>query len=131
MGTEPLASIGRVTVEHLAGGAQRLEILRRSLKRMALVGGFVLAFTLFVRAYPLGLSVLMALVVVLFIGPINFVFNGGLGGKRDVVRFHFFPTGNGRPLYLEVQPSGEQRLHEALLAAGLRFKDANVDHQGG
>ncbi len=96
---------------------------------MALVGGIVLAFTLFVRAYPPGISVLMALAVAAFIGPINFLFNGGLGRKQDVVRFHFFPTGDGRPFYLEVPPAGEQELHEALFAAGLRLEDGEADQE--
>ena len=127
MGTEPLAGIRRVTLERLAGSAQRIEILRRSLWRMALVGGVVLIFALFVRAYPPGLSILMALAVAAFIGPLNFLLNGGLGRKQDAVRIHFFPTGAGRSFYLEVPPAGEQELQDALFAAGLRFKDGEVD----
>lgn len=129
MGTEPLVGIGRVTIEHMAGDAQRLEILHRSLQRMALVGGIVLAFTLFVRAYPPATSVLMALAVAVFIGPINFLFNGGLGRKQDVVRFHFYPTRDGRSFYLEVLSTEEQDLYETLFAAGLRPEDARAGQQ--
>ena len=65
MGPEPLAGISQVTIERVDGGARRLEILRRSLKRMALIGGIVLAFALFIRAYSPGARVLMALAVAL------------------------------------------------------------------
>jgi hypothetical protein len=42
MGTEPLARIDQVTIEHLSGNAQRAEIMRRSLLRSAVVAGIVL-----------------------------------------------------------------------------------------
>ena len=126
MGTEPLAGIGQVTVEHLAGSTQRIEILRRSLWRMVLVGGIVLAYTLFFQSYPLHYAVLSALAVAGFVVPLNFLLNGGLGRQRGVVRFHFFPTGEGRPFYLEVPPTREQELHEALSAAGLRPEDVEA-----
>ena len=119
MGTESLAKIDRVTIEHLVGSAQRIEILRRSLLRMALVGGLVLVFALFVRAYSPGIGVLMALVVAAFIGLLNFLLNGGFGRKQDVVRFHFTLSDNSHTFYLEVPPVQEQELHQALLAAGL------------
>ena len=126
MGTEPLAGIGRVSIEHLAGSAQRIEILRRSLLRMALVGGIVLAFALFVRAYPVGISVLMALALAAFTGPLNFLLNGGLARKQAVVRFHFVLSDGGRPFYLEVLPSAEEDLRQALLAAGLHPEDVTT-----
>lgn len=129
MGSEPLAGIGRVIIERLNGSAQRLEIMRRSLKRMALVGGIVLGFALFVRAYPPGISILMALAVAAFIGPLNFLLNGGLARKQDTVRFHFFPTEDGRPFYLEVLPAKELELHAALLDAGLRLEDGTGEQQ--
>lgn len=129
MGTEPLAGIGQVTIERMAGGAQRLEILRRSLLRMALVGVIVLAFTLLFRSYPLRYDVLMALAVAGFVGPLNFLLNGGLGRKQDVVRFHFIPAEDGRPFYLEVLPTEEPELHQALLSAGLRPEDAEASQQ--
>lgn len=91
MGTQPLAQVEQVRIERLSGKAQRLEIMRRSLLRMALVGGIVLAYTLIVRASPSGLSVLMALGVAAFIGFLNFVLNGWLRRKQDVMRFHFTP----------------------------------------
>ena len=121
MGTEPIASIARVAVEHLAGSAQRTEIMRRSLLRMAIVGGIVLVFMLIVRAYPLGISILAALVIASIIGPLNFLLNGGLGGKQDVVRFHFEPSEHGHTFYLEVPSDQEPGLHQALLAAGLNL----------
>ena len=124
MGTEPLAGIGRVAIERLAGSAQRMEILRRSLSRMALVGGIVLVFALFVRTYPVGISVLMALALAAFTGPLDFLLNGGLTRKQAVVRFHFMPSKGGRPFYLEVLPTAEEDLRQALLAAGLHAEDA-------
>lgn len=123
MGSEPLAGIDRVSIERLDGSAQRLEIMRRSLKRMVLVGGIVLGFALFVRAYPPGISILMALAVAAFIGSLNFLLNGGLAHKQNTVRFHFFPTEDGRSFYLEVSPARELELHKALLGAGLRLED--------
>lgn len=129
MGTEPLAKIDRVTIERLVGSAQRIEILRRSLLRMALVGGIVLVFALFVRAYPLGISALIALAVAAFIGPLNFLLNGGLGRKRDVVRFYFTPSDHGHTYYLEVPPTQELGLHQALLAAGLSPEEPETHRQ--
>lgn len=118
MGREPWDKVARVTIERLAGRGQRLEILRRSLVRMALVGGIVLAFMLLFRLYPLHYAVLGALAVAGVIGPLNFLLSGGLARKKDVVRFHFIPAGGGRPFYLEVLPAEEPELHQALLSAG-------------
>ncbi len=129
MGTESLSKIGRVTIERVTGSAQRIEILRRSLWRMVLVGGIVLAYTLLFRSYPLRYDALMALAVAAFIGPLNFLLDGGLGRKPDVVRFHFMPTESGRPFYLEVLSAEQQELHEALLAAGLSPEDAEASQQ--
>ena len=123
MGTEPLTKIDRVTVERLGGSAQRIEILRRSLRRMALVGGIVLVFALIIRVYPIGISILMALAVAAFIGPLNFLLNGGLGGKKEVVRFHFTPSEHKHTFYLDVPPDQEPELHQALLAAGLNLEE--------
>ncbi len=119
MGTEPLAKIDRVTIKRLDGSAQRIEILRRSLLRMALAGGIVLVFGLLLRAYPLDISVLAALAVAAFIGPLNFLLNGGLGRKQEVVRFHFTLSEHGHAFYLEVPPTQELGLRQALLTAGL------------
>jgi hypothetical protein len=127
MGSEPWTKIGEVTVERIAGSAQRLEILRRSLSRMALVGGLVLVFSLLVRSIPLDYAALAALAVACFIGPLNFLLNGGLGRKQDVVRFYFKPAEGGRPFYLEVLPEEEAALRQALLATGLGIKDAEAD----
>jgi hypothetical protein len=127
MGTEPLGKIDRVTIERLGGSAQRIEILRRSLLRMALVGGIVLVFALFIRAYPLGISALLALAVAAFIGLLNFLLNGGLGGKQDVVRFHFTPSEHRHTFYLEVLPAQEPELHQALLAAGLNLEEPETN----
>jgi hypothetical protein len=119
MGTEPLAKIDRVTIERLAGSTQRMEIMRRSLIRMAMVGGLVLLFGLFVRAFPFGSSVLIALAVAALIGPLNFLLNGGLGSKQDVVRFRFTLSEPSHTFHLEVPPIQEPELRQALLAAGL------------
>jgi hypothetical protein len=119
MGTEPLAKIDRVTIERLAGSTQRMEIMRRSLIRMAIVGGLVLLYELFMRAFPFGISVLIALAVAALIGPLNFVLNGGLGSKQDVVRLHFTLTEPSHTFHLEVPPIEEPGLRQALLAAGL------------
>jgi hypothetical protein len=127
MGTEPLAKIERVIIEHLASSAQRIEILRRSLLRMAIVGGIILAFMLFIRAYSLGTSILIALVVAAIIGPLNFLLNGGLGGKQDMVRFCFEPSEHGHIFYLEVPPTQEPELHQALLAAGLNLEEPETN----
>lgn len=124
MGTEPLAKIDQVTIERLGGNEQRMEILRHSLIRMALVGGIVLVVSLFVRVYPLSISTLIALAVAAFIGPLNFLLNGGLGPKHDVVRFHFIQSGHGQSFYLEVPPTHELELHQALLAAGVSPEEA-------
>lgn len=129
LGREPLDGIDRISIERLDGGAQRQEILRRSLIRMALVGGVMLGFALFVRAYPPGISILMAVAVAAFVGPLNFLLNGGLARKQDIVRFHFFPTEDGRPFYLEVLPANELELHAALLGAGLRLEDGTGDQR--
>lgn len=129
MGTEPLAKIDRVTIECLTGSAQRIEIMRRSLLRMALVGGIVLVFALFIRAYPIGISTLMALAVAAFIGLLNFLLNGGLGRKQNVIRFKFTPSEHGRSFYLEVPPTQELGLHHALLAAGLSLEEPGTNQQ--
>ena len=129
MWTEPLTGIGRVAVERMAGSAQRLEILRRSLLRMALVGGITLAYTLLFRSYPLGYDVLMALAVAGFVGLLNFLLNGGLGRKQDVVRFHFIPAEGGRLFYLEVLPAEELDLRQALLSAGLKPAESQASQQ--
>jgi hypothetical protein len=127
MGTEPLDKIERVAVERLDGSAQRIEILRRSLLRMALWGGIVLVFFLFVRAYPLGIGILAALAVAAFVGALNFLLNGGLGRKQDVVRFHFALSEHGHTFYLEVPPTQELGLHQALRAAGLSLEDPETN----
>ena len=129
MGTEPLAKIDRVTIERLVGSAQRIEILRRSLLRMALMGGIVLVFALFVRAYPLGISALMALAVAAFIGLLNFLLNGGLGRKRDVVRFYFTLFEHGHTFYLEVPATQELGLDQALHAAGLSPEEPETNQE--
>jgi hypothetical protein len=129
MGTEPLAKIDRVAIERLVGSAQRIEILRRSLLRMALVGGMVLVFMLLVRTYPLGISALIALAVAAFIGPLNFLLNGGLGRKQDVVRFHFTLSEHGDTFYLEVPSTQELGLHQALLAAALSPEEPETNRQ--
>ncbi len=126
MGTEPLSKIQQVTVTHLSGEAQRKEILRRSLVRMAIVGGIVLAFSLFIRAYPIEIGLLAAVIIAAFIGPLNFLLNGGLGSKQDVVRFNFTTAESGRPFYLEVPKEQETQLHQALLIAGLKL-DGSAD----
>jgi hypothetical protein len=121
MGTEPLAKIERVTVQRLDGNTQRIEIMRRSLIRMAVIGSIILAFMLFIRAYPPGFSILAALTVAAFTGALNFILNGGLGVKRDVTRFFFTLSEHGRPFHLEVPRDQEPVLHQALLAAGLNI----------
>ncbi len=123
MGTEPLSKIERVTVTHLSAEAQRKEILRRSLVRMAIVGGIVLAFSLFIRAYPLEIGILAAVIIAALIGPLNFLLNGGLGSKQDVVRFNFTPAASGPLFYLEVPKEKEPELHQALLTAGLKLEE--------
>jgi hypothetical protein len=123
MGTEPLARIEQVTIEHLSGSAQRMETLRRSLIRMAIVGGVILVFELFIRTFPLGISILIALVIAAIIGPFNFLLNGGLGARQDVVRFRFTPSENSRAFYLEVPPAQETDFRQALLAAGLNIAE--------
>lgn len=127
MGTEPLAKIERVTVKRLAGNVQRIEIMRRSLLRMAIVGGIVLAFMLFIRAYSPGISLLAALIVAAFIGLLNFILNGGLGDKQDVSRFYFTTSEQGRTFYLEVPRDQEPELHQALLAAGLNLEEPEAN----
>ena len=124
MGTEPLAKIGRVIVDRLSARAQRMEILRRSLIRMGIIGGLVLAFGLFLRSYPLHISILSVVIVAVFIGPLNFLLNGGLGSKQDVVRFNFTPTEQGRAFYLEVPSDQAPELHQELLAGGLHLEEA-------
>jgi hypothetical protein len=127
MGRESLASIEQVAVKHLAGGDQRTEILRRSLIRMGLVGGLVLVFGLVIRAYPLGISIMSAVIVAAVIGPLNFILNGGLGEKKDVVRFTFTTAEQGRPFYVEVPREQEAELHQALLAAGLNLEEQEIN----
>jgi len=127
MGTEPLAEIDHVTIERLAGNEQRKEILRRSLLRMALVGSIVLAFMLFFRGYPPGISILGALAVAAFIGLLNFVLNGGLASRQDVTRFRFTLSENGHPFYLEVPSTQAMGLQQALLGAGLSLEDPETD----
>jgi hypothetical protein len=126
MGSEPWTKVDGVTIERLAANVQRLEILRRSLIRMAIVGGIALAFFLFLRSFPPHLAILGALAIAAFIGPLNFLLNGGLGRKQDVVRFHFMLAEGGRPFYLEVLPEEEPKLHWALLSVGLGFEDTEA-----
>jgi len=127
MGTERLAKIDQVIIERLVGSAQRIEILRRSLLRMVLWGGIVLVFFLFVRTYPLGIGILAALAVAAFVGALNFLLNGGLGRKQDVVRFHFALSEHGHTFYLEVPPTQELGLHQALRAACLSLEDPETN----
>lgn len=124
IGTEPWPKIERVTVEPLQGSAQRLEILRRSLWRMALVGGGLLVFGLVVRAYPIEISLLMALIVGGFTGALNFLLNGGFGSKQDVVRIHFTLAERGQPFYLEVSTEQEWDVRQALRGVGLHLEDS-------
>lgn len=126
LGSEPWTKIGGVTIERLTGSTRRLEIMRRSLLRMALVGGIALVFFLFFRSFPLHYAVLGALAIAAFVGPLNFLLNGGLGRKQDAVRFYFMPAEGGRRFYLEVLPAEEPELHQALLSAGLSVKDAEA-----
>ena len=122
MGTEALGGISQVIIEHMTSAAQRREIMRGSLSRMALFGGLVLAYMLVFRSYPLYIDVMIALASAAFIGPLNFATHGGLWRKREVVRFVFIPIGNGRPFYLEVLSAEEPGLRQALLAAGLSLE---------
>ena len=128
MGTEPFTKIDRVAIERLAGSAQRMETMRRSLLRMALVAGIVLMLSLF-RGFPAGISVLIALAVAVFIGPLNFLLNGGLGYKRDVVRFQFIRSEQGYTFYLEVPSTQEWGLHQALSTAGLSLEETVTNQQ--
>jgi hypothetical protein len=127
MGTEPLAGFERVTMEHLSERAQRIEIMRRSLLRMALVGGIIVALSIFVRGLPPGVSLFMALVVAALIGPLNFLLNGGLGKKQDVVRFHFMASEPGHTFYLEVPAAQEIELRQALLPSGLHPEEMSME----
>lgn len=127
MGIEPFSSIKRVTVAHLSGSAQKMAILRRSLLRMAIVGGVVLVFMSVWRAYPLGISILATLIVATFSGLLNFLFNGGFGAKQDVVRFNFEPSEHGHSFFLELPSDQESRLHKALLAAGLNLVEPETN----
>jgi hypothetical protein len=127
IGTEPVAKIDRIIVERLSGGAQRLEILRRSLLRLGVIGGLVLVFALFIRTYALGLGLLMALIVAVFIGALNFLLNGGFTPKHDVVRFQFTLAERHQAFYLEVPPPQESGLRQALLAVGLKPEDLTAN----
>jgi hypothetical protein len=57
-------------------------IMRRSLLRMAVMGGIALVFMLIVRGYPLGISILAAVIVAAIVGSLNFLSNGGSVGER-------------------------------------------------
>jgi len=127
MGTEPFSSIKQVAVAHLAGSAQKMEIMRRSLLRMAVVGGVVLVIMLVWRAYPLGISILAALIIAAVSGLLNFLFNGGFGDNQDVVRFNFEPSEHGHAFYLELPSNQESRLHKALLSAGLNLVEPEIN----
>lgn len=127
MGAEPFASFERVTVAHLTGGAQINEIMRRSLLRMAIMGGIALVFMLIVRGFPLGISILAAVIVAAIVGSLNFLLNGGLEVKQDVVRFYFEPSTHDHTFYLEVPSTKESGLHQTLLAAGLTLVEPDFN----
>jgi hypothetical protein len=73
----------------------------------------------------------MALVVAAFIGPLNFLLNGGLGNKQDVVRFHFMASEPDHTFYLEVPAAQELEIHQALLPSGLHFTEIEPDRSMG
>ena len=126
LGTEPLAKIDRVAVERLDGNAQRMRSCAAACCGWLFGGGIVLVFFLFLRDYPLGIGILAALVVAAFVGALNFLLNGGLGRKQDVVRFHFKLSEHSHTFYIEVPPTQELGMHQALRAAGLRFEDPRL-----
>ena len=127
IGAEPFTSFERVTFKHLTGDAQISAILRRSLLRMAIMGGIALVFMLIVRAYPLGISILAAVIVAAIVGSLNFLLNGGLEGKQDVVRFNFEPSEHDHTFYLEVPSIKETGLRQALLDAGLTLVERDIN----
>ncbi len=126
MGSESLSKIEQVIVKRIDGSAQRVEILRRSLLRMTLVGGIVLVFFLLARPYSIGISVLIALAIAVLTAALNFLLNGGLGDKQNIVRFHFKLSDYPRGFSLEVPETKQQGLHQALLAVGLTFLETGT-----
>jgi hypothetical protein len=126
MGCEPFSKIERVIIKRLSARTQRIEIMRRSLLRMTIVGGIVLVFMLFIRPYTLGISILAALIVAAFVGLLNFILNTGLGSKQDVVRYYFTPSEQGHNFYLEVPQDQESELCQALLTAGLIIEETDA-----
>lgn len=124
--SEPLAGIRHVTIRHLSRASQRLEILRRSLLRivgLALVVFVVMLLRRASRPSDILYNIGVALAGAALIGPLVFLLNGGFGIKKDVVRFHFTRSEQGRPFGLEVDPSDEAAVHQVLLSFGLRFQE--------
>ena len=127
MGTEPFSNIEQVTVKHIDKSAQRIEILWHSMLRMAIVVGIVLVFIYFTRPYSVGLNLLIALLIAVITGFLNFLLNGGLGRKQNIVRFHFELNDYHRGFSLEIPSIQESGLHQALLAAGLSLIETGTD----
>jgi len=121
LGSERLTNFAPLMVEHVTGSAQRLEVLNKSLRRMALVASLAFAYFLIFRPYGLGVAFLAGLGAATVVGPLNFLLRGGLAPKTDVVRFHFTPLDKGKPFYLETELANEAEILATLVAAGLRF----------
>ena len=122
IGNEPLVKFDHVTIQHLSANGRRLEILRHSLGRMALIGAIALAY--FFLRYDLGLGLLGGLICAGVSGLLFFMVNGGLTVRHAAVRYYFDPRHDGKKFYLEIEPSQEQEVHQALLAAGLRIQES-------
>jgi hypothetical protein len=128
LGRENFVDLGPVAIKHITGGEQRLEVLYKSLRRMALVASLAFAFFLIFRPYGVGVSVLAGLAAAAVVGPLHFLLRGGLVPRDEVVRFHFTPLEKGKPFYLETELAKEAEILAALVAGGLRF-DEQLDSQ--
>lgn len=123
LASEPFGNISNVTIQHLSIGAQRLELLRKSLIRYVVVATLLFIYMFVFQSRDFGYSILIALAGAIVSGPLFFLFNGGFSVKNDVIRFHFTPVKRGKAFYLEIEPTHKLELQQALLSAGLKLEE--------
>jgi hypothetical protein len=131
----PFGDIDSVIVQHLSAQSQLGELLQKTVVRIFILAAFLaicqLGSSLGQSSGPL-LSILIALAVATVVsGPLFFVRNGGLEIKGDVVRFRFLPTKQAKAFYLEVGPTQERAVSQALLSVGLRLSSSGDEETRG
>jgi len=129
LGSQPTAKITHSSVQLLTANQRRFEVFQRTLVRMALVAAIVFLWTLFIQHYGLSLSLFIALILACFVGPLNFMMNGGLTIKGDLFRFQFISEETEKRFYLDLAPKYGLEFRQALRSASLRFENENESQE--